>query len=350
MKHHGRRAGLASVAAVILGAALGVAPAAAVPPGWTAPVRIFAGHAGPAHAMAVDVAGFVHIATEGSGSTSGIWYLTNSSGHWQTTRVTTADDHAPSIAVDDIGVHIAFTRHDAAAAGTWTATNGSGDWVVTERHPGADGAPSLDVHAGIEHVAVASAAHALLHLFGAWDSASWTTETVDSSCCGSRPSLRLTSGGAVRIAYADGTPAHPSALKLASRGGSWSSKTVDGHRSSSPSLVLDDADHPDIVYLRAGAGTWYANKTTGPWGLRQLSTTASGAPDIAAHSGSVAFIYGAHGKLTYATMSGGIIWTVAFSKSGHDSRPEIERMGGTPVVIYDRTGSSADGIEFSRQK
>ena len=301
--------------------------------------------------MAVDATGFVHIATEGAGSDRGIWYLTNASGHWQTAHITSGDDHWPSLAVDDIGVHIAFARRDAGSAGTWTVTNGSGDWVAAERHAGSDGAPSLDVHAGIEHVAVQSASHALLHLFGAWDDGSWAAaETVDGSCCTSRPSLRLTASGAARIAFADGLPGHSAGLKLASRGSGWSSQTVDSHRSSAPSLVLDESDHPDIVYVRGGAGTWYANKGTGPWNLRQISTTASGAPDISAHSGSVALIYGSGGKLSYATMSGAIVVTGPFSTSGHDSRPEIDRANGKLVVIYDRTGTSADGILFARQK
>jgi hypothetical protein len=331
--------------------ALLAAPAAAVPTGWTSPSRIFAAQGGPLHSMAVDAGGFIHIATEGAGGSSGIWYLTNDGGPWEKTRITIGDDHSPSLAVDDIGVHIAFSRHDSGETGTWTITNGSGGWIATQRHIGADGAPALDVHSGTEHIAVESADHKLLHLTGAWDSSGvWAAETVDTSCCTSRPSLRLTANGSPRIAYADGPPGHPAGLKLASRGSGWSSQMVDNHRSSSPSLVLDESDHADIVYVRGGAGTWYANKgSSGPWHLMQVSTTASGPPDVSAHSGSVALIYGSNGKLSYSTMSGIIIVKGIFSSS-HDSKPEIDRAKGKLVVIYDRSGTSADGIEFTRQK
>ena len=328
------------------------APAAAVPTGWTSATRIFAAKGGPAHSMAVDANGVVHIASEGGSSATGIWYITNDGGSWYHEQITTGDDHSPSIAVDDFGVHIAFNRRGGGEAGTWTVTNGTGDWVATQRHDGADGAPSLDVHSGTEHVAVASAENKLLHLSGAWDDPTWpAAEVVDGACCTSRPSIRLTASGSPRIAYADGPPGHPAGLKLASPGGGWSSQVVDNHRSSSPSLVVDESDHPDVVYVRGGAGTWYANKgSTGPWHQMLVSSTSSGAPDVSAHSGSVALIYGGNGKLSYSTASGIIIVKGPFSSSGHDSKPEIDRANGKLVVIYDRSGTSSDGIEFTRQK
>ena len=140
MHHHRRHLGLAALLAVAAAFAVAAAPVAAVPTGWTSPLRVFAAKGGPAHSMAVDANGVVHIATEGGSTAAGIWYVTNDGGSWHHEQVTSGDDHSPSLAVDDLGVHIAFTRR-GSEAGTWTVTNGTGEWVATQRHNGADGVP-----------------------------------------------------------------------------------------------------------------------------------------------------------------------------------------------------------------
>jgi hypothetical protein len=346
-----RRRVPAGVLAVAIVAALGtVMPVAAIPNGWTSPVRAFAVNGAPAHSLAMDGVGAYHIASEGGPSASGIWYVTDSSGHWESTRLTTGNDHSPSIAVEDGIAHIAFVRSNV---GIFTATNDSGDWVVTQRHAGADGPPTLGVRSGTQHV-VFLTGHRLVHRFGGAGApdGSWTAETVDGSCCTGRPSLAITSTGGIRVVYPDGTSSHPSGLRLASRGsGGWSSQTIDSHRSSLPTLSLDETNRPHVAYVRRGAGTWYATRSSGgPWGLRQLSPTASGAPDLAYHSGSIAFIYGSGDKLLYATQSGGVIFASTFSGTGHDSRPQLERFQGRAYITFDRAGTSHNGIMTTRQK
>ena len=106
-----------------------------------------------------------------------------------------------------------------------------------------------------------------------------------------------------------------------------------------------------IAYVRRGAGTWYASRLTTSWGFKQIDGGASGPPDLSAFSGSTAFIYGNTGRLKYATMSGGILLSKAFSSTSGDRSPRIVRAGGKPVVTWLRkNGGSTDGVLLSRQK
>jgi hypothetical protein len=106
-----------------------------------------------------------------------------------------------------------------------------------------------------------------------------------------------------------------------------------------------------VAYVRRGAGTWYATRSTGGWSYKLLDAGSSGPPDLSAFSGSSAFVYGNTGKLKYATSSGGILFTKAFSSTSGDRSPRITRAGGKPVVTWLRhNGGTTDGILLSRQK
>jgi hypothetical protein len=87
------------------------------------------------------------------------------------------------------------------------------------------------------------------------------------------------------------------------------------------------------------------------WTLKLLDAAASAPPDISSFSGSSAFVFGKTGKLKYATMSGGILFTKAFSSTSGDRLPHITRSGGRPVVAWLRSnGGSGDGVLVSWQK
>lgn len=93
--------------------------------------------------VAVDSLGKVHLifnqcTNDGSGTCdgAGIWYQTNASGDWVTTRITTdQQDYGEDILVDASGrVHFVFVREDNSQAqpdlplGTFYVTNASGAW------------------------------------------------------------------------------------------------------------------------------------------------------------------------------------------------------------------------------
>jgi hypothetical protein len=347
--------GLATILATLVLTLALAAPTAALPSGWTSTSRAYATHSVVAHDLAVETGGIVHVATEGGTAAPGVWYAVRAGTTWDRVRVTTGDDRRPSVALDGSAAVIAFVRRSGEDPGLYTATNATGDWVIVRRLAGTDlGAPSLAVIDGTAHLAVRSGT-ALRYLRGpvdAADATGWSTETADPTCCTGDPSLALTGDGAPRIAYPDGTPASPGGLTIASRtGGTWSRKAVDTRRVSAPALTSDGTKLM-VAYVRRGMGTWYAALSGGgSWTLKQLDPGASGPPDVSSFSGSTAFIYGKTGKLTYATMSGGILFSKPFSSVKGDRRPRITRAGGKPVVTFLRVnGGSGDGVLQTRER
>lgn len=339
--------------AVLVATVLLAAPTSA---GWSSAKRIFAATGQPAHSMVLDSEGYVYVATEGGTGKPGIYLVTNASGAWQSEKVTSSADRWPSIAFEDGSVYISFTRRTSGQLGVWTATNESGDWDVQPRHSGDDGASSLGVHGGTAHIAIRAAGGKLIHRFGPAGSPSsaggWTTETIDGSCCSGVPSLGLTTGGAARVAYPDGTSSHPAGLRYASRasGGAWSSQKVDSHKVKSVTLQVAEDGKPHVVFVRSSDGTWYANRGTSGWGsFLHLRPTGYGTPDLAVFSGALAFVYGSSGKISYQA-GGSLIFPPAVTIcSSHCSRPELQRYGGgQPSLIYDKYGTSSDGIYYRK--
>jgi len=102
--------------------------------------------------IAVDGAGKAHIAVLHYGSKPGVYYLTNKTGAWVSTRLTHSwSDGAPSIALDGSGhAYIATTRASwAADPGVYVMTNASGSWVKAQVVSGFDlGDVSISVTSG----------------------------------------------------------------------------------------------------------------------------------------------------------------------------------------------------------
>jgi hypothetical protein len=338
--------------AALLTAVLASAPAGAVPGGWSLPVRVLAARSTPAHSLAVDGLGNVHIAVEG-GATAGIVYVTNQTGSWTHKRVTTHTDLDPSIGIDADGfVHIAFARSDAGSKGIYIATNRTGPWVETLRHAGADRTPTLALRGARTYLAFKTAGGSLMYQSDA--SSSWQSHTVEVGCCAGAPSMRLTTAGQPRIAYSRLQHGVAGALRFASRnaGGGWTLQTADTASSSSPTLVLGDANDPWIVYVRHLGGTYFAHRNAygSNWGQTQLNSSAHVRPDMAVYHAAVYFVYGTPKTLYYSNGSGGIIFGQVMTNTHHDSSPEIELVGGGVRVVFNRaSGTSADGIVFTGQ-
>lgn len=347
-----RKPVLPLVLGALLLAAVPAAPASAVPTGWTAPSRAHATHKVVVHDLAVEPDGTVHLAVE-SDDSSGIWYVTGGPGSWFKEKVTDGDDRQPSIALDGSGVVIAYVRRDAGKEGIYTVTNVTGEWVTERRSTGAASDPSVAVYEGRAHIAF-RVGSSLRYVAGPDDSAAgWIEELVDGTCCTTAPSLALTSTGEARVAYGDGTSVSPGGLVVQSRtgAGSWNRQVVDARRVTAPALAVYGTGLY-LAYVRRGAGTWYASKPgSQKWTLKQLDAAASGPPDISAFSGSAAFIFGKPGRLKYATMSGGILLTRAFTSTAGDRTPRITRAGGKPLITWLRSnGGSGDGVLLSRQR
>jgi hypothetical protein len=345
---------IAALAALLLVAG----PAAAVAPGWTHPLQVFAERFGPAHSMVLDAAGKVHIAVEGP-LTGGIWYITNATGSWTTTQVTTQVDVEPSISLAGGFVYIAFVRQDPGTfqpKSLWTVTNATGPWVATKRHTGKDHNPSLVVSGGTYSLAfwTKGAGGGLKYLTNA--GGPWSLSTIDVTCCAvGGPSLRLTAGGLARVAYPDGSTSSGTGLNLAKRsaGGVWSVDTVDFHSSQWPRLVINGDAKLVVVYLRKGVGTYVAAQSAGTWGQSLVGTGYLYPPDIAVWgsgvTASTAIIVGKLGILTIYT-SGDIATHYDLVHTGMDSNGEIEQHGGKLRVIFNRSsGGTGDGIYYTKE-
>jgi len=346
-----------SLAAAVGALVLICAPAAAIP-GWSSPLSVFTARFGPAHSMALDSTGHPMIASEG-GLHPGIWFTSNQpsgGGGWFNLQLTHKDDAAPSIAVWNDRFYIAFVREDpnnGHSLGLYTATNATGTVVVTKIDSGADYSPSVAVRDGKWSIAFhqAGSQHRLVYLTNA--GGSWSSQTVDSSCCHGSLSLRLDSSGRPRIAYSDGSPMTSTGLKYALRttGGTWSFQTIDTHQVDSPSLVFDPNQRPVIAYTRISQGTWYAARGASSWSVSQVNSQFLTPADVALDAfGSPSIVTGNNGNIQYWTQSGSGWVDTVLTFTHEDSIPEIEKYQGKSKVIFNReSGGTGDGIYFMKQ-
>lgn len=186
---------------------------------WTAPELIARGDFNETD-VAVDPQGAVHVAATGYGRhIRGIWYFTNTSGHWTSHQVSSPTrgdkpgDGEPSIALDTDGsVWIAFARWTCwqcapdSPDGTWYVTNASGTWSEPRQiAQDANLSPSLVVRDGIVHVAYnerTNSGHGEDYPVWYSTNASGTWVTTQVARKGYAPQLSLDAEGGAQILYA----------------------------------------------------------------------------------------------------------------------------------------------------
>jgi hypothetical protein len=337
--------------AALLSALLVSVPASATPPisGYSTPVRILAADSKPAHSMITDGLGNVHIAVAGS-ATGGVIYLTNSSGSFAHEQVTTNADLDPSITVDGDGyVYIAFARTDGVK-GIYVATNATanGSWAVNLRHAGADRSPSIAIRGVHIYLAFRSAANSLVYTSNS--SGSWQAHTVEAGCCAGAPSLRLTTTGLPRIAYARLQGGVARALRFASRngGGVWSLQTIDASASGDPTVAMGENNDIYVVYVRHLGGTYWAwrGATGSNWSLTATNSAAHMKPDIEAYHANLWLVFGTSQTLFFTYSSSGIFAGYTLSTTHKDSNPEFS----SNRIIFNRaSGGAGPGIYFMKQ-
>lgn len=199
--------------------ATATAPASATPAasGWSVPVVISEERFYEFVAVAVDSAGYVHVAA----SDSAVHYLTNRSGTWTRTRVARPPsggaDREPSIAVDDDGsLWIAFERwsswdpcsdvcegdEETTLEGVQLMTNVSGDWAIAHA---VDDAVAPTVVAGSGSVfltALVTAINEEWELQLASDtSGAWVSSAVDRGPDLVGGSIAVGTDGSVHVTY-----------------------------------------------------------------------------------------------------------------------------------------------------
>ena len=366
---HARRLGarLASGVALALVAALALTlPAAAWSKDWTKPKLVFKYAPPPTHDTAVDSAGKTHIATErGSG---GIWYVTNVSGSWTKCQISSGNDREPSIATAGGVVHIAFARRSGDTRGLYTAssdqeTGGEGcGWTPTRRQDGPVSHPSMEAFGSTLSIAFRTGGGKLRFTRGASGDPSWTMlETIDGKCCTSMPSLALTTTGAPRVAYGDGTK-KAEGLKYAVRTGSgWKKSKAAKGRVKQVTMVLDKSpgvftppsNAPRIAFVINKKGTYYAAKgSSGARGRWFVDFYGRGfaRPGIRVWSNDELILVGRGGKYWYSVKRAAIRFGYTLTTSGRDIKMILAgQPGGIDVVTFARK-KGTKGIYFSRRK
>ena len=366
---------LATAMALALGAVAGapaaalatVGPLAVTPQvaGWTTPVMVWDGNYSEP-SVAVDAHGKVHIVARGD---TGIWYLTNKSGHWTRTRLTTDYTSGqytfvgeqPQIAIDpwDGSLTMVYLRSDndmPSSSDVRYVTNRSGAWSAPRSIPSPhDGDmrsdPSLVVRHGV--IAVATT-------LGGWDfyttvefltnaSGHWTSALVGPERTSGpfEPSLALDSHGRPVIAYVTGFGASPPVTKLhlargATKTGRFTTSTVAASNSRSPSLALDAHDQPRLAW-RADDGIHYAYRSASGW---HVATVMGFGADV-----QLRLDPSGHPRILIAAFDAGLWYATKTSSGWHSVRLDPREIhsgsmaigaGGRVSVGYPCPKSSVD--------
>lgn len=211
--------------------------------------------------VAIDAEGRLYVIFANNGSTPGIRFVTNRTGPWVSTRLTTSSaDVDPAIAVDPLGeVHIAYGGNALGYL-----TNRRGYWTQQI---------ISNIRAG--HPSISLDANRRIHVAFEWDAAlgyitdasgvSWKTTSITAA--GIRPSIAV-QGTAVRVAFSRNMSS-TSGIFYATLGSTgWSNVNVYGGSTyGNPSLRLDSSGYAHIAYEdRAQApNIEYATNVTGAW-------------------------------------------------------------------------------------
>ncbi len=235
-------------------------------------------------ALTLDAHGDAHVAYIAYGDRPGLFFATDASGSWDSTRLTTARDEAPAIAVDGDGHdHIAFVRY-GADAGLYYATDRTGDWIVTRLSDEPADAPSIALDAdGRAHIAFASGSFdpgivAFDDSTGDWVRSQVTQAPLDGST-----SIVVLADGTSRIAFARYAPEAPGIYVASTRavGGAWSLERVTTAYDDEPSLAVRSPAEVDVAFIRfqsTGRGLYVATRTTaaiGDWTTTALSVDSA---------------------------------------------------------------------------
>jgi hypothetical protein len=337
---------------------------------------------------AVDAAGAVHAVFVRWGR-PGVWYATNKSGSFVTTRVTTAPPSGrPVIGVDGAGHAYIVFANQSASPGIRFATDRSGTWQTTRLTTGAiDLDPAIAVHpSGEVHVvftsdndvvyltnrrgywtrltAVPSAAHPAIALdstrrvhmayeqgtaigYRTDATGAWVSSTVAAH--GTAPAIAV-AGTSPRIAYAVSNDNASGGLFYATRAGTvWTSTPVRaGYLAEShPAIVLDSAGTAYLAYEGTGSQgntVEYATNSTGSWVRAPIAV--GNYPSIGLGTGAARLITYS-GSAVYLRSSAAPPWSgQVVSSSAYDMQPDIA-MGSddVPRIVY-RVQYPDPGLRF----
>lgn len=345
-----RAAPLALTATLVL---CGTAPVSAA--GWTAPQQLTTVRASSwtdAPSIAIR-AGKLSIAVT---TDAGIFLLTDSSGAWGRSRVTTHHGGEPSLAVDRQGRHhIAFVTF----YGIFYATDRSGSWIVTRVHRATtsmqydweDSQPSLALTpAGEPVIAFVSTDRILLAHHTA---AGWSARRVSGGASDGETPCIAVRGSRTYLVYRRGSDNQlTTTLRLLEiEGGTVvrRSTVTDNEHALNPVIAVDATGGLHVAFAHWGKGLWYGRRdAAGTWTIRRIAPrvayefrpsiamVGSGHVAIVAERGhALAGAAGGSGEILFRTNASGD-WTGRLLTHGtRDHAPAIAADGhGSLSVVF----------------
>ena len=340
---------------------------------WTA-AELVAGGKFAEPVVAIDSAGYVHVAAAGNGSDNrGIWYFTNASGAWATKRVTIAPpssgsylgeeyDGEPSIALDTDGsVWIAFTRWTCGACapnpsdGVFYVTNSSGDWSDPTQVAGAQfNSPSLVARDGAFYIALAQGMVPGRSSYPIWYGNLTALAIAQIAHNGNSPTLYVDPAGRADVLFADND------VRFATQtgDGSFDIQFIAGSKGGfSPLLsVNDEASRVFAAWDGYSAdaehlNVYVAELLPGGWSDPVLAMSDTDLTGLAVGADGIVHIVGANGavdsgnELLYASNAGGEYATTTLSVSGgYDSALAVN--GQAANVVYAVDSGGKQGVWF----
>ncbi|MGW8178425.1 MAG: hypothetical protein ACWGQW_06625 [bacterium] len=245
-----------------------------------------------------------------------LYYATNASGSWVITEVASDANYYVSLALDNAGnVHIAY-QGTGIAGGLylWYATNSSGSWITEQLTPGGEWAYiALD---SSTHVHICHVHHLLQYTTNA--SGSWVTTQIHDRL-GGRGSIAVDSSDKVHVLWdVAGGVGYMGIDYLTNASGSWVTETIVEF-GGAVSMALDSSDKIHFAYMHYSL--MYANNTSGSWVTTTVDPTSPGGegwPLIALDDSGKAYIgYGYENNLLrYATNASGTWISVPVSANG----------------------------------
>ncbi len=203
---------------------------------------------------------------------------------WSIEKVTdnTEPDVYPFITTDAQGVHVVYAHNDGDLE-VFYATNATGPWQSSRVTDNTHFDLGLDIAAkfGDIHIALMwedSPDDEISYCKG--KPGTWVIERVtDDSDDDGWPSMAIDNSGFAHIAYYKVTGGHPQIFYANNVIGSWQSEQVtnDPVDNAYPSMMLDSEGNPNIVYIMFTGGSsvlFYTKKVAGVWITPQYITSA----------------------------------------------------------------------------
>ena len=288
--------------------------------------------------------GALHIVwSQRTGVAPGVWYASNATGAWVSTRLSSiVADAGPKVVVSPANQVVValptasglrLRTRTGSAWGGWTTVSAGRFFDVDLAVDGAG-----KIHASVGRVDGSQGAAGIAYVSNV--SGSWTTTDVAGGQANS-PSIAVTAGGIAHIAYQTATPS-PGISYATNATGSWVTTVVAAdYAMTSVAYAVDGRGVPHVALARQGVGGGIDYGTgAGAWSLTRVSSHPDAGVALAVDVLGVAhLLYGTYFDSTGAPLPNPSIYYMT-NKSGAWTTTRIGGNAGTSTrsLVLDRSG------------